>query len=54
MLPTWMIVEIEQERRRREREAEEQRPALHVELPEERPAPERAPMRETVIVIDFA
>ena len=52
MLSPWVIEEIE--RMRREREAERPRPALHEELPEDRPArPPPPPHREHVIVIDL-
>jgi hypothetical protein len=53
MLPTWMIEELEKQRREREME---QRPGLHVDVPvfEPQPRPEEAePLGGTVIVIEI-
>lgn len=54
MLPTWMIEELEKQRRERERE---ERPRLHIESPAYRPAQppeEQGPQPgSTVVVIEI-
>ncbi|HET9595591.1 MAG TPA: hypothetical protein VFP65_08420 [Anaeromyxobacteraceae bacterium] len=57
MIPTWMIEQIERQRRERERELEQsqwERPQLHIELPvrpdDDGPA---APAGSAVIVIEL-
>jgi len=53
MLPTWMIEELEKQRR--EREAE-QRPGLHVDVPVHLPTPpheDEVEPRSAVIVIEI-
>jgi len=53
MLPTWMIEELEKQRREREQEP---RPGLHVDVPTYLPTPppgDEAEPRSTVIVIDI-